>query len=137
MNAHNQQRILHTMLRVSNLAVSIKFYTEYLGMKVLRTFEQLEDRYTLAFLGYNSESESAVLELTYNHGITNYISGNAYGHIAIGVTNIRQVVSDIKNKGGLFCLEPTRLKGGDETIAFLADPDGYQIELIERPASWF
>lgn len=130
-------RILHTMLRISDINRSVKFYTEVLGMKVLRILEQPEESYTLLFVGYDDESKSTVLELTYNHGITDYDIGNAYGHIAIGVTNIQESVAAIKHRGGQFTLEPAPLSGSDETIAFLTDPDGYQIELIERQDFWF
>jgi len=125
------------MLRVRDITRSLKFYTDVLGMKVLRTLVQSEKSYTLVFLGYTDESKSAVLELTYNHDITDYDIGNAYGHIAIGVINIQQAVAVIKERGGQFTLEPTSLSGSDETIAFLTDPDGYQIELIERQDFWF
>lgn len=131
------QRILHTMLRVGDLQRSIDFYTQVIGMHVLRTFDQPEEKYTLTFLGFKKEPETCVLELTYNYGIYKYEIGDAYGHIAIGVTDIQQTVTDIKKQNIQFSLEPTRLKGGKETIAFLTDPDGYQIELIERPISWF
>jgi len=131
MNQTSQRRILHTMLRISDMQRSIQFYTEILGMKVLRNFEQPKDKYILTFLGYADESESTVLELTYNYGISEYVLGNAYGHIAIGVNDIKQVAANIKKQGGEFSLLPTQLKGSDETIAFLSDPDGYQIELIE------
>lgn len=131
------RRILHTMLRVGKLDRSLHFYTHVLGMKVLRTLDQAEEKYSLTFLGYANEADSAVLELTYNYGISEYEIGNAYGHMAIGVQNIQQAYEDIKSRGGVFSLDPLRLKGGDETIAFLSDPDGYQIELIERPDAWF
>jgi len=131
------QRILHTMLRIGNLQRSIDFYTQVIGMQVLRTFEQPEERYSLVFLGFKKESEACVLELTYNYGISEYELGHAYGHIAIGVTDIQQTVKDIKKQNVQISLEPTQLKGGNEIIAFLTDPDGYQIELIERPVSWF
>lgn len=137
MNHTIKRRFLHTMVRISDMQRSIQFYTEILGMKVLRTFDQPEDKYTLIFLGYSDESESTVLELTYNYDVSEYDFGNAYGHIAIGVSDIKQVTTDIKKQGGQFSLLPTQLKGGDETIAFLTDPDGYQIELIERSISWF
>lgn len=127
------KRILHTMLRVSDLQRSIRFYTEVMGMKLLRMLEQNDDSYTLAFLGYGEETETCVLELTYNHGVSEYDMGNAYGHIAIGVQNIVQSVAEIKKLGGEFSLDATPLKGSDEVIAFVTDPDGYQIELIERP----
>ena len=122
------------MLRISNLQQSIKFYTQILGMSVIRTLEQPDDKYTLVFLGYGEESETCVLELTYNYGISSYDMGNAYGHIAIGVSDIQQVTTDIKRQNIRFSLEPTQLKGTNEIIAFLTDPDGYQIELIERPS---
>lgn len=127
-------RMLHTMLRVSDLPRSLKFYSEVLGMRILRTLEQNDDGYTLVFLGYGEETETCVLELTYNHGVSEYSMGNAYGHIAIGVGNIIHTIEAIKKLGGEFTLEATPLKGSDEVIAFLLDPDGYQIELIERLA---
>lgn len=126
------KRILHTMLRVSDLQRSITFYTEVMGMKLLRILEQNEDSYTLAFLGYDEETETSVLELTYNHGVSEYDMGNAYGHMAIGVQNIVRTVTAIKKLGGDFSLDATPLKGSNEIIAFVTDPDGYQIELIER-----
>lgn len=131
------QRILHTMLRVGNLQRSIYFYTQVIGMQVLRTFDQPEEKYSLTFLGFKKESETCVLELTYNYGISKYELGNAYGHIAIGVADIQQTVTDFKKQNVQFSLEPTQLKGSNEIIAFLTDPDGYQVELIERPTSWF
>jgi len=131
------RRILHTMLRVGNLQRSIDFYTRVIGMQVLRTFDQPEERYTLTFLGFKKEPEACVLELTYNYGISKYEPGNSYGHIAIGVTDIEQIATDLKKKNVEFSLEPIQLKGGNEMIAFLTDPDGYQVELIERPTSWF
>ena len=131
------QRILHTMLRVNNLQRTINFYTQVIGMQVLRTFDQPDAKYTLKFLGFKKEPETCVLELTYNYGIFKYELGNAYGHIAIGVTDIQQIANDIKKQNVQFSIKPTQLKGGNETIAFLTDPDGYQIELIERPTSWF
>lgn len=129
------QRILHTMLRVGNLQRSIYFYTQVIGMQVLRTFDQPEEKYSLTFLGFKKESETCVLELTYNYGISKYELGNAYGHIAIGVADIQQTVTDFKKQNVQFSLEPTQLKGSNEIIAFLTDPDGYQVELIERLTS--
>ena len=120
------------MLRVSDLNRSIKFYTDIMGMKLLRTMEQPEEDYTLAFLGYGSEVNTAVIELTYNHGESKYRMGNAYGHIAVGVEDIIEESKNIKEKGGQFSLEVTSLKGSNEMIAFIVDPDGYQIEMIER-----
>ena len=113
-------RILHTMLRVGNLERSIKFYTEVLGMKLLRTSENTEYKYSLAFLGYADESESAVIELTYNWGVESYDLGTAYGHIALGVDNIYETI------------EAIRAAGGKTVIAFAEDPDGYKIEFIEN-----
>lgn len=103
------------------------------SVKLLRMLEQNDDGYTLAFLGYGKETETCALELTYNHGVSEYDMGNAYGHIAIGVQNIVQSVAEIKKLGGEFSLDASPLKGSDEVIAFVTDPDGYQIELIERP----
>ena len=125
-------RILHTMLRIGNIQQSLHFYTYVLGMKVIRTLDQPEEKYSLTFLGYGNESDTAVLELTFNYGVTKYEIGNAYGHVAIGVEDIQQAYKDIISKGGNSSLEPVKLKGSDEVIAFLIDPDGYQIELIER-----
>ncbi len=126
------KRILHTMLRVSDLQRSIKFYTEVMGMRILRTLENNDEKYSLVFLGYGDEAETSVLELTYNHGVSEYNVGNAYGHIAIGVDNIIQSIAAIKKPGGELSLDATPLKGSNDVIAFLSDPDGYQIELIER-----
>jgi lactoylglutathione lyase len=103
-----------------------------MGMKVLRTLDQPEEKYSLTFLGYGDESDTAVLELTYNYDVTEYEMGNAFGHVAIAVDDIQQAYEDIKWKGGDFSLKPVQLKGSNEIIAFVADPDGYQIELIER-----
>ena len=126
------KRILHTMLRVSDLQRSIKFYTDVMGMRILRTLKNNDEKYSLVFLGYGDEAETSVLELTYNHGVSEYNVGNAYGHIAIGVNNIIQSIAAIKKPGGKLSLDATPLKGSNEVIAFLSDPDGYQIELIER-----
>ena len=120
------------MLRVKDLNRSIKFYTEVMGMKLLRTLEQTDEDYTLAFLGYGEETETAVLELTYNYGVSQYNMGNAYGHIAIGVEDVMKESIKIKQQGVCFSLDATQLKGSNEIIAFLTDPDGYQVELIER-----
>jgi len=103
-----------------------------MGMEVLRTLDQPEEKYSLTFLGYGNETDTAVLELTYNYDVTKYEMGNAYGHIAIAVDDIQQVYQDIKLKGGKFSLNPVRLKGSNEIISFVMDPDGYLIELIER-----
>ena len=125
-------RVLHTMLRVSNLQDSIKFYTQVLGMKLLRTFDRPEDKFTLAFLGYEDESKTTVIELTYNYGIENYDLGEGYGHIAIGVDDCYKACDEIASQGASIIRPAGKLKGSDEIIAFTTDPDGYQIELIQR-----
>lgn len=125
-------RILHTMLRVGNLERSIKFYTEILGMQLLRMRENEQYKYTLAFLGYGDESEGAVLELTYNWGIEQYDLGTAYGHIAIGVNDIYATVEAVRNAGGKVTREAGAVLGGKTVIAFVEDPDGYKIEFIEN-----
>ncbi|QIW15609.1 lactoylglutathione lyase [Pasteurellaceae bacterium RH1A] len=125
-------RILHTMLRVGDLDRSIKFYTEILGMKLLRTSENEQYKYTLAFLGYGEESETAVLELTYNWGVDSYDLGTAYGHIAIGVDDIYATCEAIRQAGGTITREPGPVLGGKTVIAFAQDPDGYKIEFIEN-----
>jgi len=125
-------RILHTMLRVSNLEKSIEFYTKILGMNVLRTVEQPEQGFSLTFLGYAKESETCVLELTYNYGVNKYELGNAFGHIAIGVDDCYSACIQIALLGGNIVREAGPLAGSDEIIAFVEDPDGYKIELIAR-----
>lgn len=124
------RRILHTMLRVGDLDRSIKFYTNVLGMKLLRKSENKEYAYTLAFIGYADESESAVIELTYNWDTSEYDLGNAYGHIAIGTDDIYATCEEIRSAGGEIIREPGPVKGGTTEIAFVKDPDGYSIELI-------
>lgn len=126
-------RILHTMIRVGDLQRSIDFYTNVLGMKLLRTKDNPEFEYTLAYLGYGSNPEHAELELTWNYGVNSYEMGTAYGHIAIGTENIYALCERIREKGGRITREPGPLKGGTIVIAFLEDPDGYRIELIETP----
>lgn len=123
-------RILHTMLRVGDLEHSIKFYTEVLGMKLLRTSENAEYKYTLAFVGYGDESENAVIELTYNWGVDKYDLGTAYGHIALGVDDIYATIEAIRAAGGKITREPGPVLGGKTVIAFAEDPDGYKIEFI-------
>ncbi len=123
-------RILHTMLRVGNLERSIKFYTEVLGMRLLRTSENQQYKYSLAFLGYADESESAVLELTYNWVVENYELGTAYGHIAIGVDDIYATVEAVRQAVGKVTREAGPVLGGKTVIAFVEDPDGYKIEFI-------
>ncbi|TLU75231.1 lactoylglutathione lyase [Mannheimia varigena] len=125
-------RILHTMLRVGDLERSIKFYTEVLGMRLLRRSENEQYKYSLAFLGYTDESESAVIELTYNWGVDSYELGTAYGHIALGVDDIYQTIEDVRAAGGKITREPGPVLGGTTVIAFAEDPDGYKIEFIEN-----
>lgn len=125
-------RILHTMLRVGDLARSIKFYQEILGMRLLRTSENPQYQYSLAFLGYDDEDSGAVIELTYNWGVTEYELGTAYGHIAIGVEDIYSTCESVRANGGKVTREPGPVKGGTTVIAFVEDPDGYKIEFIEN-----
>lgn len=125
-------RILHTMLRVGNLQRSIDYYTQVLGMTLLRTSENPQYQYTLAFLGYGTNPEHAELELTYNWGVESYELGTAYGHIALGVPDIYLACERIKSAGGNVTREPGLVKGGSSIIAFVCDPDGYKIELIQR-----
>jgi lactoylglutathione lyase len=120
------------MLRVGNLERSIKFYTELLGMKLLRTTDRPEQKYTLAFVGYGTNPDHAEIELTYNYGVDQYELGTAYGHIALGVEDIVKTCDTIRKAGGSITREPGPVKGGNTMIAFVADPDGYKIELIER-----
>lgn len=127
-----RMRFLHTMLRVGNLQRSIDFYTEVLGMKLLRTSENTEYKYTLAFVGYASNPEQAELELTYNWGVESYDLGSAYGHIALGVPDAYAACEKIKAAGGNVTREAGPVKGGSTVIAFVTDPDGYKIELIQR-----
>jgi lactoylglutathione lyase len=125
-------RILHTMLRVGDLARSVDFYTGVLGMQLLRTTERPEQKYSLAFVGYGDESEGAVLELTYNHGVDRYDLGDAFGHVAIEVPDAAAACAAVRAKGGNVTREAGPVKGGTTVIAFVQDPDGYKIELIER-----
>ncbi|ECC6744221.1 lactoylglutathione lyase [Salmonella enterica] len=124
-------RLLHTMLRVGDLQRSIAFYTNVLGMKLLRTSENPEYKYSLAFVGYGPETEEAVIELTYNWGVESYDMGNAYGHIALSVDNAAEACERIRQNGGNVTHEAGPVKGGSTIIAFVEDPDGYKIELIE------
>ncbi|MET0205299.1 MAG: lactoylglutathione lyase [Casimicrobiaceae bacterium] len=128
-------RILHTMLRVGDLARSIDFYTSVLGMKVLRTTDRPEQQYTLAFVGYADESEQSVLELTHNYGIEKYDLGTGYGHVAIEVDDAATACAAVRTKGGRVTRDAGPVKGGTTVIAFVEDPDGYKIELVERKAS--
>ena len=125
-------RMLHTMLRVGNLDRSIKFYTDVLGMKLLRTTDRPEQKYSLAFVGYDSEDKTAVIELTYNYGVDKYDLGSGYGHIALEMPDVAKACAAVKAKGGTVTREAGPVKGGTTVIAFVADPDGYKIEFIER-----
>ena len=125
-------RILHTMLRVGNLQRSVSFYTEVLGMKLLRTTERPEQKYSLAFVGYDSEDRASVLELTYNHGVERYELGTAFGHVAVEMPDVAQACEKVKQMGGRVTREAGPVKGGTTVIAFVEDPDGYKIEFIER-----
>jgi lactoylglutathione lyase len=124
-------RILHTMLRVKNLDESLKFYCDVLGMKLLRQKDYPDGKFTLAFVGYGSEADTAVIELTYNWGVDQYELGTAYGHIALGVDDIYGTCEKIKAKGGNVTREPGPMKHGSTVIAFVEDPDGYKVELIQ------
>jgi lactoylglutathione lyase len=125
-------RILHTMLRVGDMQRSVKFYTELLGMKVLRTTDRPEQKYSLTFVGYDTEERSAVIELTYNYGVAKYELGGAYGHIALEMPDIKSMCEKVRSGGGKVTREPGPVKGGTTNIAFVEDPDGYKIEFIER-----
>lgn len=124
-------RILHTMLRVGNLEKSLHFYTEIMGMKLLRKSEHPEWKFTLAFVGYGDESDTAVIELTHNWDAESYDLGNAYGHIAIGVEDVYKTCDKIKAAGGTVIREAGPMQGGDLVLAFVEDPDGYKVELLE------
>ena len=125
-------RLLHTMLRVTDLPRSIAFYTDVLGMTLLRQQDYPEGQFTLAFLGYGAESENTVIELTYNWGVSQYEMGNGYGHIAIAVDDVQVAVDIMRSKGASILREPGPMKAGTTVLAFLEDPDGYRIELLER-----
>jgi lactoylglutathione lyase len=124
-------RILHTMLRVGDLERSLRFYTEVLGMRLLRRKDYPDGKFTLAFVGYGEEADEAVIELTYNWDVDRYEPGDAFGHIAIGVEDINQTCAEIKRRGGKVVREPGPMKHGTTVIAFVEDPDGYKLELIE------
>ena len=127
-------RLLHTMLRVGDLQKSVDFYTRVLGMNLLRTTERPEQKYSLAFVGYGTNPDHAEIELTYNHGVSSYELGTAYGHIALGVPDVYAACDKIRAAGGNITREPGPVKGGNTVIAFVTDPDGYKIELIQRDA---
>jgi lactoylglutathione lyase len=122
------------MLRVGDLQRSVKFYTEVLGMKLLRTTDRPEQKYSLAFVGYGSEDKTAVLELTYNYGVARYEMGGAFGHIAIAVPDVAGACNKVRGAGGKVTREAGPVKGGTTVIAFVEDPDGYKIEFIESRA---
>lgn len=124
-------RMLHTMLRVGNLEESLKFYCNILGMKLLRQKDYPDGKFTLAFVGYGEESDHTVLELTHNWGVEQYNLGDAYGHIALGVDDIYATCDEIKAKGGKVTREPGPMKHGSTVIAFVEDPNGYKVELIQ------
>jgi lactoylglutathione lyase len=125
-------RLLHTMLRVKDLDESLHFYCDVLGMKLLRRSDYPEGKFTLAFVGYGDESEGAVIELTYNWGKSDYVLGDAFGHVAIGVPDIRATCERLRQAGARIVREPGPMKHGSTVIAFLEDPNGYRIELIEQ-----
>ena len=127
-------RLLHTMLRVGDLQRSVDFYTKVMGMTLLRTTDRPDQKYSLAFLGYASNPEQAEIELTYNYGVSEYEMGTAYGHIAIGVEDAAATCAAVKAAGGNVTREAGPVKGGSTVIAFIQDPDGYKIELIQRDA---
>jgi len=130
-------RILHTMLRVGDLDKSIDFYTRVLGMKLLRRKDYPDGKFTLAFLGYDTEDKAAVIELTYNWGVDRYELGTAYGHIAIEVEDAYKACADVKASGGTVTREAGPMKHGSSVIAFVQDPDGYKIEFIQQgTAGW-
>jgi lactoylglutathione lyase len=128
-------KILHTMIRVGDLQRSIDFYTGVMGMQLLRTTDRPEQKYKLAFVGYGDESKGAVLELTYNYGVERYDLGAGFGHIAIAVPDAAAACTAVKAKGGTVTREAGPVKGGSTVIAFVRDPDGYAIELIETSRS--
>lgn len=125
-------RILHTMIRVGDLERSVRFYTEVLGMRLIRRHEYPEGKFTLAFVGYGEEKESAVIELTHNWDTPSYDLGNAFGHIAIEMDDVYQACEEVKQKGGKVVREAGPMKNSNLVIAFIEDPDGYKIEFIQK-----
>jgi len=128
-------RILHTMIRVGDLKRSIDFYTRVMGMKLIRTSENPEYQYSLAYVGYSDESEGSVIELTYNWGTDKYDLGTAFGHIAIGVDDVAKMCENVRQAGGRVTRDAGPVKGGKTIIAFVEDPDGYKLELIQNNQS--
>jgi lactoylglutathione lyase len=124
-------KMLHTMLRVGDLQRSIKFYTEVMGMQLLRSTDRPDQKYSLAFVGYDTEDRASVIELTYNYGVDKYDHGGAFGHIAIGVPDCYAACDRIRQSGGAVTRDAGPVKGGTTVIAFVTDPDGYKIELIQ------
>ena len=127
-------RVLHTMIRVGDLERSIRFYTEVLGMKLLRRHDYPDGKFTLAFVGYGPESEQAAIELTYNYGVDRYDLGSGFGHVALEVEDAAKACEEIKKRGGTVVREAGPMKHGTTVIAFAEDPDGYRIELIQKKA---
>ncbi|HZI11920.1 MAG TPA: lactoylglutathione lyase [Myxococcus sp.] len=127
-------RILHTMLRVGDLEKSLDFYTRVIGMKLLRRHDYPDGKFTLAFVGFGPEDSHPALELTYNWGVPKYELGTAYGHIALGVSDIHATCEAIRQAGGKVVREPGPMKHGTTVIAFVEDPDGYRVELIQQRA---
>ena len=127
-------KMLHTMLRVTKLDASLAFYTEVLGMKLLRRHDFPEGRFTLAFVGYGAEDSNTVIELTHNWDTDSYELGTAYGHIALGVPDVYAACNEIQARGGRVVREAGPMKGGTRVIAFVEDPDGYKVELVEDRA---
>lgn len=125
-------RILHTMIRVGDLERSLRFYTEVLGMTLLRKKDYPDGKFTLAFIGYGPETEQAAIELTYNYGVERYEQGNAFGHIALEVEDAYRACEEIKQRGGKVVREAGPMQHGTTVIAFVEDPDGYKVELIQR-----
>ena len=125
-------RLLHTMIRVGDLQRSVQFYTNVLGMKLLRTTDRPEQKYSLAFVGYDTEDKASVIELTYNYGVEKYDLGSAFGHLAVEVGDAAKACDDVRRQGGKVTREAGPVKGGSTVIAFVEDPDGYKIEFIER-----
>ncbi|MBL8376723.1 MAG: lactoylglutathione lyase [Burkholderiales bacterium] len=124
-------RMLHTMLRVGDLERSVRFYTDVMGMQLLRRTDRPEQKYSLAFVGYDTEDKTSVIELTYNHGVDRYEMGTAFGHVALAVDDCYAACARIKAAGGSVTREAGPVQGGTTVIAFVTDPDGYKIELIQ------